>query len=49
MMGTIKIPTSIYFPIEEIKKQMEEEKEFYFASYLERWIKIANIMIIKMW
>lgn len=27
---------SLYFPIEEIKRQIEDDKEFYFASYLER-------------
>lgn len=40
-MSTITKPTNvstmfIYYPKEEIKKQMEDEKEFYFASYLER-------------
>lgn len=36
---------SLHFPIEEIKKQMEDEKEFYFASYLEM---IVQLEIIKM-
>ncbi len=27
---------SLYLPIEEIKRQMEDDKEFYFVSYLER-------------